>query len=203
MTRSCLYASLFVLLTVCGATAQDEFLTSPSDRQVAVQAEQPSIPAPRPQRLEMILGTNYPDRPFESIDVITETDGGLLPTDLSANVFQPPGSEPQAYAPLLPFMWVAPEIWHKSLYFDDVQLERYGQTRAPRLQPLLSGAHFFGTLSIMPYKMGLNHPFEMTSNLGYYRPGSPTPCVGRRLPWEWDAALMQAGAWVGGVFIFP
>ena len=72
--------------------------------------------------------------------------------------------------------------------FDDVQLERYGQSRCPTLQPVLSGAHFFGTMAIMPYKMGLSGPFEMTSNYGYYRPGSPTPCVGRRLPWEWDAA---------------
>jgi hypothetical protein len=141
-------------------------------------------------------------RSFESITTNLEPADGLLPTDQAGDLFLP---RPLRLEDVTwkPFYWSAPEIWHRPLYFDDVQLERYGQTPAPLLQPVLSGAHFFGTLPILPYKTGLDRPLEPVATLGYYRPGSPAPCVGRRLPWQWDAALIQAGAIVSGVFILP
>jgi hypothetical protein len=145
---------------------------------------------------------NIDPRSFDSISTDLEPASGLMPTDQATEVFQPGPLSPEGVT-WKPFYWSASEIWHRPLYFDDVQLERYGQTRAPLLQPVLSGAHFFGTLPIIPYKTGLDRPFEMVSTLGYYRPGSPAPCVGRRLPWQWDAALIQAGAVVSGVFILP
>ena len=37
------------------------------------------------------------------------------------------------------------------LYFEDPQLERYGHSFPPCCQPLISGAHFFTRLPILPY----------------------------------------------------
>jgi len=180
---------------------------------VRMVRSQPVVAQPAPLRTAQPatnLGVTLFSRDFDEITTniqqkVDRAGNMTLPTDVAQmdRLFTEPGAEP-LYSPIQTyFAWTAPEIWHKSLYFDDIQLERYGQSRAPLLQPFLSGAHFFGTLPILPYKLGLNGPFEMTSNLGYYRPGSAAPCVGRRLPWEWDAALYEAGFWVGGVFMVP
>ena len=42
-------------------------------------------------------------------------------------------------------------------------------------QPVVSGVHFFGTLPILPYKMGVEQPWECMYALGYYEPGSCAP----------------------------
>src|SRR5262249_5534538 len=41
------------------------------------------------------------------------------------------------------FAWKAPATCHKPLYFEDVQLERYGHSWNPVLQPFMSAGHFF------------------------------------------------------------
>jgi hypothetical protein len=67
----------------------------------------------------------------------------------------------------------------------------------------LSAAHFFGNVPLLPYKMGLDHPCKPIATLGYYRPGSPAPPVGRRLPLEADAATIEAATWVGLILLLP
>lgn len=201
MKRTCILAALLTLLSLSIALG-DDTLASPSDLPRVARSQPPRGTMQAADRLQRIFG-DYPDRPFTSIALDRELPAGTNPEDLSRELFIPQDQAPEELPVIYYFAWVAPEVWYKSLYFDDVQLERYGQTRCPPLQPVLSGAHFFGTLAFMPYKMGLSGPFEMTTNYGYYRPGSPTPCVGRRVPWEWDAALLQAGFIVGGVFFIP
>ena len=43
------------------------------------------------------------------------------------------------------YTWKASALCHKPLYFEQVQMERYGHTLGPLLDPIISGAHFFGT----------------------------------------------------------
>jgi hypothetical protein len=105
--------------------------------------------------------------------------------------------------PQITYMWKAAGLCHKPLYFEQVQLERYGHSWPPVVQPLLSGAHFFGTLPILPYKMGLTTPNECIYTLGYYRPGSCAPYMIHAVPFTWRAAAFEMGAWTGGSFIFP
>jgi hypothetical protein len=71
------------------------------------------------------------------------------------------------------------------------------------LQPWISGAHFVGTFPILPYKMGLQAPGECVYSLGYYRPGSCAPYMLDPIPLSLRAGLLEAGAWVGGVFLVP
>jgi hypothetical protein len=124
---------------------------------------------------------------------------GELPRDcpLGDAVFQP-----RAFAPLT-YAWTASGLCHKPLYFEDIQLERYGHMCGPWLQPFMSGAHFFLTVPILPYKMGLEPPHECLYTLGYYRPGNCAPYMIDPLPLSVRAALFEAGAWVGGVVLIP
>ena len=101
------------------------------------------------------------------------------------------------------YRWKAAGLCHKPLYFQEVQLERYGHTWGPVLQPFVSGAHFFLTVPALPYAMGIQTPNECVYTLGYYRPGSCAPYMIEALPFTWRAAAFQGGVATGMAFIFP
>lgn len=101
------------------------------------------------------------------------------------------------------FTWTASALCHKPLYFEEVQLERYGHTAGPIKQPILSGAHFFLNIAALPYKMAINPPRECQYALGYYRPGSCAPWHIPPIPLSLRGAAAQAGVWIGGVYIIP
>jgi len=101
------------------------------------------------------------------------------------------------------FAWKASALCHKPLLFEEVQLERYGHTTGPIFQPVLSSAHFFLNVAVMPYKMGMNPPNECQYALGYYRPGSCAPWLLPPAPLSVRGGLMQAGAITGLIFLVP
>jgi len=101
------------------------------------------------------------------------------------------------------FAWKASGLCHKPLYFEDVQLERYGHSAGPLLQPLASAAHFFVLVPALPYSMGLEPPAECIYTLGYYRPGSCAPYMLDPIPLSVRAGLAEAGVVTGLVFIIP
>ena len=124
---------------------------------------------------------------------------GVLPPEcpLVKTEFSPRDWAPTTYA------WKATGLCHKPLYFEDVHLERYGHSWGPYIQPIISGGHFFLTLPVLPYKMGLNTPNECIYTLGYYRPGNCAPYMLDPLPLSVRAALFEAGAWVGAAALIP
>lgn len=141
-------------------------------------------------------------KPFKPISELTTNiapSQGALPEDYP--MVASPG-QPRAFAPCL-YTWTASGLYHKPLYFEDVGLERYGHSCCPCLQPIVSGARFFGTVLVVPYEMGLEPPCEDIYTLGYYRPGSCAPYILDPIPLSVRGALFEAGAWVGGVFLFP
>jgi hypothetical protein len=73
------------------------------------------------------------------------------------------------------FSWCAAATYHKPIYFDDDQLERYGHTFGPVTQTTLSAVKFFATVPLVPYYMGVYPPNESIYDLGTYRPGSCSP----------------------------
>ena len=147
------------------------------------------MPAERPIRF----------KPISELTANIAPSKGDLPPDypLAAAVFQP-----RAFAPCT-FMWAASGLCHKPLYFEDVQLERYGHTGCPLLQPTCRGPTFFGTVLVLPYEMGVEPPCEDIYVLGYDRPGSCSPYLIDPIPLSLRGAVFEAGAWVGGVFAFP
>jgi hypothetical protein len=101
------------------------------------------------------------------------------------------------------YMWKASALCHKPLYFEDEQLERYGHSFAPCFQPFVSGAHFFCTLPVLPYCMGVEPPCECIYALGHYRPGNCAPYMCNPIPLSPRGAVFQAGAVTGVSAILP
>lgn len=134
--------------------------------------------------------------------------------DISYKVEPKPGQFPEScplpdeiYVRKMPtpitFTWKASNLCYKPLYFEDVQLERYGNTFCPLLQPVLSRARFWLTIPILPYLMGVNPPNECIYDLGYYRPGNCAPYMLNPIPVSLRGGLMEAGVIVGGCYLFP
>jgi hypothetical protein len=162
------------------------------------------------QTLEQALAAKNPDmkdgcpsvNDLKKISQLTTNitpSAGELPRDCpwGGENFQPRSWDSVTFA------WTASGLCHHPLYFEEIQVERYGHTLGPWLQPIASGAHFFITLPILPYKMGLELPNECMYTLGYYRPGSCAPYMIDPLPLSIRAGVFEAGAWVGGAAIIP
>ncbi len=73
------------------------------------------------------------------------------------------------------YTWISPVFYHKPLYFEQPNLERYGQGAHRYLQPAASSIHFFGTIPLLPYKVLTQHPCEKYYTLGNRRPGNCNP----------------------------
>jgi hypothetical protein len=101
------------------------------------------------------------------------------------------------------FTWKSSGLCHKPLYFQETQLERYGHTAGPVLQPVISGAHFFANIATLPYHMGINPPNECQYVLGYYRPGNCAPWMIPPVPLSVRGGLAQAGTVVGLGAVLP
>lgn len=94
----------------------------------------------------------------------------------------------------LTMTYMASNLCHKPLYFEEVNLERYGHTAGPLGQPIISSAHFFLNIAVLPYKMGVHSPHECQYALGYYRPGNCAPWIIPPVPISLKGALYQAAA---------
>jgi hypothetical protein len=136
-------------------------------------------------------------RPITAVTVNAELPSGLSPGEPGSEIDEPPTPPTPQFGdarlvggwPVTDFNWAATGMYHKPLYFEEVNLERYGYTMSPVLQPLISGAHFFATIPVLPYKMTTHPPHECYYTLGHYRPGS---CAPRR--WHHERALRQGSA---------
>ena len=101
---------------------------------------------------------------------------------------------PVAYSP-----WT---ICYRPLYFEEIALERYGASHGI-LQPAISGAHFFGSVVALPYKMTVRPPRSCECSNGFSRPGdSPLDGYGQHVL-RADAALVEAAIVAGIVIALP
>ena len=101
------------------------------------------------------------------------------------------------------FAWHASGLAHRPTYFEDLNLERYGNSVCPALQPAISGARFAAAAALLPYNMTVHRPRECIYVLGYCRPGNKAPNLAYRPPLQLDAAAVEAAAITGAVFIIP
>jgi hypothetical protein len=72
------------------------------------------------------------------------------------------------------FGWEPPAVFFKPLYFEDINLERYG-IHYGCLQPAVSFGHFFTRCVCLPYKLLVQPPCECIYTLGYERPNNCIP----------------------------
>ncbi|HVJ67831.1 MAG TPA: hypothetical protein VM510_07605, partial [Caulifigura sp.] len=103
----------------------------------------------------------------------------------------------------LEYCWDASNIFHTPLYFEDIELERYGHTYCEPLQTVASAAKFGVQFVGLPYQMALAPVHKREYPLGYYRPGDPAPYKCYQIPWNTEAALKAAYVYTGMSFITP
>jgi hypothetical protein len=85
-----------------------------------------------------------------------------------------------------PAQYAASGFCHNPLYFEEINLERYGHNFGC-MQPFVSAAAFYGRVPLMPYMMAADCPWDCQYTLGHYRPGSCAPYYVHHLPWSTPA----------------
>lgn len=99
--------------------------------------------------------------------------------------------------------WEASNFYHFPLYFEDPALERYGHTRPFLVQPVLSSARFAAQVILLPYQMTIDPVCKPIYSLGWYRPGDVAPKLKYQIPWNTQAAMVEAGVVTGLFFLIP
>jgi hypothetical protein len=163
------------------------------------------IEAPNPSPSDEELDPYSPFKPIGRIGLAIESPlGGARPEGKSL-VDQEEGIPVTTVLarpwPTISYTWVAAATRHNPLYFEEINAERYGYTCSPCLQPVISTAHFFGTIPALPYLKGADCPWECQYTLGHYRPGSCNPWRRHYWPVSARGALCQAGVVTGVVFL--
>ena len=104
----------------------------------------------------------------------------------------------------LSYSWEAPQLKYNPLYFEDPQLERYGN-EVCLLQPFLSGARFYATIPTLPYQMMSegNSVCHTVYDFGYGRPGDCVPYALEVPEFSWTGALASGGWAFALVVILP
>ena len=69
------------------------------------------------------------------------------------------------------YTWASPVFHHRPLYFEQPNIERYGNGPCRLAQPVASSAHFLLSVPLMPFKMIYSPPWTDIHTLGEGRPG--------------------------------
>ncbi|TWT29588.1 hypothetical protein KOR34_51420 [Posidoniimonas corsicana] len=158
-------------------------------------------PGDEPRQLAIEL------RPVQAMSVDISEPSGKLPRNYGAErlaqLGTPAGVVLQRTWPVMAYHWKAPSSRHQPLYFEEVNAERYGYVCCNCLQPVVSAAHFFGTIPALPYLMAADCPRECVYTLGHYRPGNCNPYRKHWWPCRLDAAAVEAGTAVGLIALIP
>lgn len=73
------------------------------------------------------------------------------------------------------YCWQSPAFCFSPLYFEQPNLERYGQSKGPILAPALSATYFFGQVTTLPIRSLWQPPWSCSCTLGHHRPGDCAP----------------------------
>jgi hypothetical protein len=160
---------------------------------------------------EPVAPGDRPYRPITQVTIDAALPAGSLPGDADVRpegfIESPPleFADPRQWGGWadVNFEWSATMLCHRPLYFEQVNVERYGYTVSPLLQPAISGAHFFLTIPTMPYKLVAQPPRECVYTLGYYRAGSRVPRRWHHVNWDPTAATVEGLVVTGLVFLIP
>jgi hypothetical protein len=147
------------------------------------------------------------EKPMYELDIGIELDDGPLPADHAAACWESinangPPTTTRCWAEFC-YLWDASCFFHRPLYFEEINLERYGYGCGDCLQPGVSAAHFFGSVTALPYLMTVDCPHECEYTLGHYRPGSCPPWRHHWPPCDGLATAAEAGVLTGLIFLIP
>ena len=206
------------LLTICSLGEAQPAPPEPDPLGTSVSPSSP-IPQPLPNSVH-----TWQDKPLKYVEASTKPTSGELPTSQAAMILEKKGTlfdsidDTRPWIVAKPFEWDAPATRNLPLFFEEPNLERLGYTQrifidicgyendpvvAEYLQPVISGAKFFGNALTIPYKLGVESCCEPIYTLGVDRPGSPVPYRKHLIPLSVNGAILQAGAVCTLVFAIP
>ena len=116
-------------------------------------------------------------RPVADVPLDITPPEGTMPLDKAATEFAEGTADPRDYARTVQIVcsYTPWTICYRPLYFEEISLERYGWTHG-LVQPAISGAHFFGSVALLPYKMTVRRPRSCLCSNGFSRCGDcPMP----------------------------
>jgi hypothetical protein len=93
-------------------------------------------------------------------------------------------------------------ICYRPLYFEQIELERYGDSWGI-VQPGVSAVYLFGSAIAMPYKMVVRPPRSCVCSNGFSRCEDCRPPGYRQFEWNWKAAAIEAGIVAGVMIALP
>jgi hypothetical protein len=123
--------------------------------------------------------SNWPTRTIGDVN-ISLAESGRTPDDRSALLSKFGRSGMPVGATYKVFAWQAPDIRYQPLYFEDVALERYGQTLPAYRQTLRSAWHMTKSFAGLGFQMLETPPRSCDYPLGFCRPGTCVPQTTQR-----------------------
>ena len=139
------------------------------------EEEEPIVP----QRLsDDRIRENWPKHSLATIN-LSFAESGRVPEDRS-ELLQGFGRVGSVSDTVKVFGWEAPSIRYQPLYFEDVVLERYGQTLPDYRQSVRSAIHFGTAFTGLGFQLLETPPRSCDSSLGYCRPGDCVPQTTQR-----------------------
>lgn len=133
----------------------------------------------KPQRLsDDDIRSGWPRHSMANIS-LSLAESGRVPDDRSELLQEFGRVSPVSDTTKL-FGWEAPSIRYQPLYFEDVALERYGQTLPDYRQSVRSAIHFGKSLTGLAFQMHETPPRTCDSSLGFCRPGTCVPQTTQR-----------------------
>ncbi len=134
-----------------------------------------------------------------SIDIKVPSKSGDIPYECSMGESQ---FTPRCWQ-LTTYTWKASSLCHKPLYFEEEALERYGHSHGWVAEDLVSCAHFFGNVALLPYHVGVETPCECIYDLGVYRAGDCAPYTLDPFPISLRGAVTGAVGYGAVIALFP
>jgi hypothetical protein len=155
-----------------------------------------------------------PHKPLGELGINIAQSSGSLPTDLATPCWDQINQKETALRAwsTAVYNWDATCLCHRPLYFEEVNLERYGYQCGDHccsfpceccLQPAASAAHFYGSVLALPYCMAAECPGDCVYTLGHYRPGDCNPWRYHWPPCDPLAMLSVGGVYTGLIFAIP
>ncbi len=177
------------------AQAEGPVGTSPSASSAELVEPNGSSPATSPTETPTQASPSTPASPSDKKDVTKLWDVGAMigPMNDAATTFSRIGLKDdwRYHIQLIPqgvrsttdmivwgpsaYTWTTPVFYHRPLYFEQPNLERYGNGPYRLTQPAVSSAHFFFSVPLVPVKMLHNPPWADIYTLGEGRPGNCVP----------------------------
>ncbi len=121
----------------------------------------------------------WPSKSIQEVDLDVLESGAEAPEDRSFVLFESSQRfDGNVKAAEKVFAWAAPNISYQQLYFEDVALERYGQTEGLVKQPFVSAGRFLADSLLLSTRAVRDRPQSCDWPLGFCRPGAQSTITG-------------------------